>query len=1037
MTLFTDWNLLLLEEYFSPDNAGQDVWLSTNRAELESIGAHLGGAVGLIQAVADGPEWLPKKVQRTNIADMAKELAQIRESYTRTRNRIFWLKNYKDPGDKVEVYKETIAPTYLPYIALWVLAGSEVGVDGFYKEVSKLMKNPFPNNIRNKMEYVWSDLERWSIQEQNEKFGRFKVNIIGEQKFVGMAYAQTMVTDKDVDGLSRLFGSCRLLSGQHLNERHFKQLLEDGRNSDFLSAGLKSAMSDPNNYDHLKDVLTDRLEFWDGYVPKITNNSQVLLANSEASKNIVNDEALIVLRLKQNEEDLCWEIGYRVPAIVTGCNYKIAIGSVQETMAKLELMGTHIHSIESIGQHNTRQAINESATKEVELILSYSDREERRKERKFYLRKSKVRIFVWDSPDPALTDALLEREMPIAGAAYLFYSYTTYLNLEDYLINEEIQHSLVDIGGLPDDWGMICIENTENLTTEQRSSIIDEEPIEQPRARIRFVGGKPIVGSGSKKYAFYDLPIIELEAPMGAKIIADGLTFEERNFTINTGEVTIASTLRGLTTNINTVRRFNISMDNDSTSVFKIRVQYGEKGLCKSGLKVLAIGGIATAKRSHFSIDKFGGPLANNHGLCGAIINENTVYDIGNEIEIFQVNKFDISEESKNSWDGLVGNVLCQFLDSLSSTIRGFITYGVARDQIRRLAAKIGVENVEPALLLRELRRRGHIEIETDQKGHMVRICTVPPTIYSLPIKDNEQRQLYGICGSLRLQQWKEVSEAFDCKVYVEIITPYSLPVIRIATNSRKTIATIASFADFKVVKHPAQVLSQWLGSIQEIKENLTWYPEQGFSPNLLERLNPEEGFFKPAESMRVDCSRKYELFRYEAPQIQGARVYKLGKNLGQGFSEYSFIQDSRWGVWMAIGAFGKFVKSPPINITDASPWPLHYDSSAGTLWLPARMEPPFVIERALVLCSGGGPVAMQVISDVDGESIILSEENQRMIGKVSRVYSKMASGKWLCYRWVPNEIASKVASLLGGELKEIGCNTMDSGKKDEVCQSV
>jgi hypothetical protein len=31
-----------------------------------------------------------------------------------------------------------------------------------------------------------------------------------------------------------------------------------------------------------------------------------------------------------------------------------------------------------------------------------------------------------------------------------------------------------------------------------------------------------------------------------------------------------------------------------------------------------------------------------------------------------------------------------------------------------------------------------------------------------------------------------------------------------------------------------------------------------------------------------------------------------------------------------------------------------------------------------------------------------------------------MANGKWLCYRWVPRVIASKVASLLGGELKEI-----------------
>jgi hypothetical protein len=826
------------------------------------------------------------------------------------------------------------------------------------------------------------------------------------------------------------------LPGQNLDERHFKHLLEHGRDSGFLSAGLKSAMSDPNNNDHLRQVLTDRLEFWDGTVPRISGNSEVLLANSKASKNIVDDEASVVLRLKQDEDDLCWEVGYRVPAIVTGRDYKIAVGGVHEAKAKLELMGTHIHSIEAINQQNVRQLITEAATKEVELTLTCSGRDEGLKERKFYLRKDKVRVLAWDSPDPALVDTLLEREMPITGAAYLLYSYTAYSNLEGYLKNEGIQHVSVEIGGLPDDWGLICIEDTESLTTVQRFSIVDEEPIEQPKARIRFVGGKPIVGSGSKKYAYYDLPIIELEAPMGAEITANGLTFEERDISTNTGKITSSSTLCGINNIKNSVRRFNIRLDNDSSSIFKIKVRFGEKELCKAGLKVLAVGGIATAQRSHFSIDKFGMPMANNGGIFGAVIGEDPVCHMDNSSNFFQVNKPNISDECENIIEEVVGNISCQFLDSLSATIKGFITYGVARDQIRRLAYNLGIENIEPALLMRELRRRGYIEIETDRKGHMVRICSVPPTLYSLPINDSEQRQLYGVCGSLRIQQWKDIFETDNYSVIVEEITQYKLPVVRIAQNLQSEISIDSHFSEFKIVDLPAQQLSQWLGSIQEIKENLSWYPEQGFSPELLERLNPGRSQFNAVESMRVDCSRKFELFRYEAPQIQGARVYKLGKNLGEGFSKYSFIQDSRWGVWMAMGAFGKFVKNQ-YGIADASPWPLHYESATGSLWLPARMEPPFVIERALALCSGGGPIVKSVTSEVDGELVILLDEKQKVIGKVSHAYYEMASGKWLCYRWVPNEIANKVASLLGGELKEIGCNTMDSGKKDEVCQSV
>jgi len=1024
MSLFTNWNLLLLEEYFSPEKANQDVWISTNRVELESIGAHLGGANGLIQAVIEGPEWLSEKAQHTNIADIAKKLATVRESYTRYRSRVYWLKNYKDPGDEVEIYKDTIAPTYLPYVALWVLAGSEVGDAGFYAKVSELIKISFPNNIRNKMEYVWLDLERWSIKEQNEKLGRFKVNIIGEQKFVGIAYAQTMVTDRDVDGLSRLFGSCRLLPAQDLNELQFKQLLEHGENSDFLSAGLKSAMSDPNNNTHLRQVLTDRLEFWDGYIPKFPRNGELRIDNQGATQEIVDNEASIVLRLNQEGEDLCWEIGYRVPAVVTGRDYMIAIGNEKEAKAKLELMGTHIHSIESLSQENARQVINESTTKEIELNLIYSSRDESRRERKFYLRKDKVRVFIWDRPDSSLADTLLEREIPISGPVYFLYSCTKYSNLKYFLKNEEIPYAAVDIRGLPDDWELICIEYSENLTAEQKSSIIDEEPIAQPKARMRFVGGKPIVGGGSKKYAYYDLPIIELEAPAGAEIMAVGLTFEERNISVDTKYITPKFTEGGLISSKVSVRRFNIILDNFGSSVFKIEVRCGDEKLCRGGLRVLPIGGIATTQRAHFSVDKFGTPSSNNSGLCGAIVGGGAESSRDININYYQLNKLEVSENSEDVWGGLEKNISCLFLDSLSSVMRGFITYGVARDQIRRLADNLNIDNVEPALLIRELRRRGHIEIETNLKGHMTRICAVPPTLYSLSIRDNEQRQLYGICGSLRMQQWKEILETANCNVLVDKITPCKLPVVRLSLDPHFEISSVANTADFKVVDFPAQKLSQWLGSVQGIKENLTWYMEQGFRPDLLERLNPVKSIFNVAESIRVDRSRKFELFRYEDPRIQGSRVYKLGRNLGGGFSEYSFIQDSRWGVWIAMGAFGEFVKAT-YGILDASPWPLHYESATGSLWLPARMEPPFVIERVLTLCSGGGPIIKKIIKKVDDESITIIEENQRVIGKVSLAYDQMASGKWLCYRCVPRVIASKVASLLGCELKEFGCDTI------------
>jgi hypothetical protein len=377
-------------------------------------------------------------------------------------------------------------------------------------------------------------------------------------------------------------------------------------------------------------------------------------------------------------------------------------------------------------------------------------------------------------------------------------------------------------------------------------------------------------------------------------------------------------------------------------------------------------------------------------------------------------------KDGVNIWECMESNLSSHFLDSIATTLAGSMIYGAARDQIRRLASNMGIDDIEPALLIRGLRRKGHVEIETNIKGHMVRICAVPPTLYSLPIKDVEQRQVYGVCGSLRLQQWKELVQATDCRVFVEKTMSHNLPVIRVVPRSPSAISEIAKVANFQVVEFPVQQLSQWLGSIKEIKNNITWYPEQGFKPNDMKKLNPQRSQFGTAQSMLVDPSRKYELFRYEDPQIQGMNVYKLGKNLGDSFSTYSFIQDSRWGVWMAVGAFAEWIKNPPYSIGDASPWPFHYDTALGSLWIPARMEPPYVIERALALCAGDGPLVIEVTGEQHGDSLLLSEKGQGMIGKVSRVYSDMASGKWLCYRWVPKVIASQIASLLGGELKVI-----------------
>lgn len=1001
MSLFLEWNSILLEEYFSPAKLGQDVWIPTTRLELDGIGVHKGGANGLIQAVKQGLAWQ----HGGNIAAKARELAKQRLSH-RFRNN-----HYKDPGVDLDVYQEANAPTYLPYIAIWVLARSEAE-DGFYAKVSELIDEPFPNNTRQQMEAVWSDLAYWSTEQQKGKFGRFKLNVLGEHRFVGMAYAQAMVTHKDMDGLKRLFGSCRLHPGQALNNDHFTQLLEHGQNSHYLSVGLKDAMGKQEYRDHLKQLFCAYLEFWDGRVPKHTSVSGP--SNSHiVPQELENDELSVILKMNSYGEAVCWEIGWRLPAIVTGLSYLIKVNNDYETKAKLEFLGTHLNCVSSVNQNGARIALNQSALQEVESTLLYKMSDGGQQERKIYLRKDKIRVLAWDRPDPSLTDSLLEREMPVTGPAYLLYSLREYSNLELLLTNEDIDYQLIDdIDGLPDEWGLICVTDTASLTPEQRAVIVDEEPTALAKARIRIIGGKPIIGAGSKKYAYYDLPIVELDAPAGTVLTSLGLTFEELKGPKDNDEP-------GAPKNV-LIRRFKFTLNPGSGCVFKIKAVLGDEELCTAGLQILASGGVATSQRSNFSIDKFGRVGTDASGLLGAVIGDAPEVDL--DIDYYQVDEKTFTDSrGVNVWKSMEFNTSSLFLDSLASTNNGFMSYGVARDQIKRLANNVGIDDIEPALLIRELRRRGHVEIKTDVKGHMVGVCVVPPTLYSLPITDHKQRQMYGVCGSLRMQQWKELGQATDCMVFVESCGLYNLPVVRLSSPAPYRISELAKSANFQEKDLPFKKLSQWLGSIQEIKENLSWYKEQGLTPNYLMRLNPGKCFFKAADHLLVDSSLKFELFKYEDQQIQGLSVYKLGENLGDGTLKYSFIEDSRWGVWMAMNAFSEWLKNPPYNRADASPWPIHYDQIKGCLWLPARMEPPFVLERALTFCSGSGPILTQVTRETDGDSILLSEKDKNIIGRVSMVYYEMTNEKkWLCYRWVPEVIASHIANLLGGEIRKI-----------------
>ncbi|MFP5303899.1 hypothetical protein R2R70_22220, partial [Cobetia sp. SIMBA_158] len=81
------------------------------------------------------------------------------------------------------------------------------------------------------------------------------------------------------------------------------------------------------------------------------------------------------------------------------------------------------------------------------------------------------------------------------------------------------------------------------------------------------------------------------------------------------------------------------------------------------------------------------------------------------------------------------------------------------------------------------------------------------PTIYSLPITDNRNRQVYGVCGSLRLQQWKELTT--HCLILIEKTNSDHLPVVRFYIDDPGLLKQIAEKYQFLVEELPIRKLSQ------------------------------------------------------------------------------------------------------------------------------------------------------------------------------------------------------------------------------------
>lgn len=325
-----------------------------------------------------------------------------------------------------------------------------------------------------------------------------------------------------------------------------------------------------------------------------------------------------------------------------------------------------------------------------------------------------------------------------------------------------------------------------------------------------------------------------------------------------------------------------------------------------------------------------------------------------------------------------------------------------------------------------DLRARGCLEIETDGKGHFVRIHGVVPSLYGLPAKQ-DGLPLFGVSGTMRLAQWSLLQGNVNFLVTATEAVAGLMPALHVAAVDAYSVQAECSSIGLHFEQCPARDVAHWAGSLRQARLGAESRGTETVSAELghLHRLKADSARFVPVSepTMSIDRVCGAQLFRFDDPQATALQLYVLGVRRADGTSRYSHVPDSRWGVWISQLAFAEMLKEKH-GRNDAFPWPLHYDQDTRDLWVPARLRPPVVLERALALCSGMGPAIHYLYScgDADERSPVFDSHKGYVVGAISHVYREFVPGHWLRYSWVPADTAQQIAVLLGCVLEPFAC---------------
>lgn len=985
MTPFEEWNLLLLREFFPQQDTPREVFIGATPGFLNQAGSNLGGDAGFLEAVKNGPPWL--KVE--GLVERVQALVLQRTNMGRRPP------GYVDPHKHDETYRpdgdaKRSAPTYLPYLALLARTASVSDPSGYYARLQSDLGLPkiWGSAQMKGVGSAWTDLQEWT-QKLGSARGRFVVRQLGKFALIGIPKSQVMFRSGDDVALGEIFTSLSLQPRTQISGPDIERAITSiAAGEHRVSTGLMQAATDSGYRAELRKIVEAFFEEWKGPIePPPTKATGAQPSDRRRSHD---DEQAGDAPTGKAKFGLVLPHG-RLP-------WRIQVEVEAEEDADL----TDKHGEWQLRHRSERSLVATLPANSSKEFMSGQDWRPNVFGKAIRLERRPL----WVLTPTVLPDGgaeLWDEGLPSHGAAYALVTdehapaFTEYL--EKYSVRSQ---EVSQLDGLPFGWRMVLFDRCQDLTDAQRNGLPVRLTRRQP---IRLEGGTRLRIENSYRYLHYDLPEVVLAASLDASIECNGEPLTEITSPIDTSNPN--SLVCG------SVRRYQLPESIESGGTYRIIAKdehgkvAGEKTV-KVARDDFTLSGMLDGQQT--GLDCFGRPSTAPEAMRGGLPADqiwkiDPTGDAGGLI--------DHAENFGSPLDlGAMDKDECAlFLDYLSK--QGSMSFGRARAALARMSEKGGGETRSPSLLLKDLFARGHLEISRTEDGHITHVHAVAPQAYFLPVKTREHnpRCVVGVLGTMSISHWEFLAQASGQHLWSSVWKRGApRTVVHLLTSADyATLSKVLASAGIGLLPSPSVAIAKWSASEAQARNSILdiahdRLPNGMGSPR---EFNAESLGFPKAEARQqlgadgayAFPGNKLGLFEYEDRHIRGFRKYLLASKKG-----LSAVQDSQWGVWIALGASGKGLRH-----IDR----FHVDRNGKhDLWLPESLRLPSVLERALVLCSGESPEEHRLSETETGDGIELTTPNGVHVETLRKdALSHLSKRTWLRYKRIPRSLVRAIQS--------------------------